>query len=91
MKLPVKLQELLHQSEAVITSISTLLAQGSAILDCSEIESLTPDALNQLIDLDFVPISINSSIPNHQCPSKLGAPRCSTAASTRSQNVLSWR
>ena len=33
MKLPVKLQELLHQSEAVMAPISTLLAQGNAILD----------------------------------------------------------
>jgi superfamily II DNA/RNA helicase len=48
MKLPLKLQELLHQSEAVLAPISTLLAQGNAILDCTGIDSLPADYLNQL-------------------------------------------
>lgn len=48
MKLPLKLQELLHQPEAVLAPISTLLAQGNAILDCKGIESLPADYLTQL-------------------------------------------
>jgi hypothetical protein len=48
MKLRVKLQELLHQPEAVLAPISTLLAQGNAILDCTGIESFPADYLNQL-------------------------------------------
>lgn len=48
MKLPVKLQELLHQSEAAIISISTLLAQSNVNLDCTEVELLTTDSLDQL-------------------------------------------
>ncbi|MCG9890763.1 MAG: DEAD/DEAH box helicase [Thermosynechococcaceae cyanobacterium MS004] len=48
MKLPVKLQELLNQSEAVLVPISALLAQGNAILDCTGVESLPADYLTQL-------------------------------------------
>jgi superfamily II DNA/RNA helicase len=48
MKLPVNLQELLHQNEAVIASISILLVQGNAILDCQGVESLSADNLEHL-------------------------------------------
>jgi superfamily II DNA/RNA helicase len=77
MKLPVKLQELLHQSEVVITPVSTLVAQGSAILDCTAVESIAADFLEQLFaalpihwDIDDLepnlePSTVSPSLSHH--------------------------
>jgi hypothetical protein len=46
MKLPVKLQELLQQNEQSIGSISTLLAQGNVLLNCTGVEDLTSEQLD---------------------------------------------
>ncbi|MDF5712433.1 MAG: DEAD/DEAH box helicase [Rhizonema sp. NSF051] len=45
MKLPIKLQDLLQQDERAITAASTFLSQKLAILDCTSIESVTPEQL----------------------------------------------
>ena len=46
MKIPVKLQELIPQSEAAILLISTLMGQKLALVDCTNIAKLTPEQLN---------------------------------------------
>ncbi|MEY3333173.1 MAG: hypothetical protein RLZZ176_1473, partial [Cyanobacteriota bacterium] len=46
MKIPVKLQELIPQTEAAILSISTLLGQNLALVDCTNVAELTPEQLN---------------------------------------------
>lgn len=62
MKIPVKLQELLQQSETAIASISTLMGQGNAIVDCAGVEFLSPDQMLVLfsgipIEWDFVELA----------------------------------
>jgi len=62
MKISVKLQELLQQSESAIQPISKLLGQGLAILDCTNVDSVTLELLDLLFtdiphDWDFVQIS----------------------------------
>jgi ATP-dependent helicase YprA (DUF1998 family) len=49
MKPTFKLQDLLQQDESAIAATSTLLGQGMAVLDCSGVESLTPEQLNLLL------------------------------------------
>jgi predicted DNA-binding protein (UPF0278 family) len=46
MKIPVKLQELIPQPEAAILSISSLMGQKLALVDCTNIAELTPEQLN---------------------------------------------
>ncbi|MFB2819689.1 DEAD/DEAH box helicase [Umezakia ovalisporum] len=46
MKTPVKLQELIHQPEAVILSFSTLMGQKLVLVDCTNITQLTPEQLD---------------------------------------------
>ncbi|WP_417040379.1 DEAD/DEAH box helicase [Cylindrospermopsis raciborskii] len=46
MKIPVKLQELIQQPEAAILSISTLMGQKLALVDCTNIAELTPEQLD---------------------------------------------
>ncbi|BAZ33788.1 DEAD/DEAH box helicase domain-containing protein (plasmid) [Cylindrospermum sp. NIES-4074] len=46
MKIPVKLQELLQQPEAAILSVSSLMGQKLALVDCTNIASITPEQLN---------------------------------------------
>jgi hypothetical protein len=46
MKIPVKLQELIPQSEAAILLISSLMGQKLALVDCTNIAKLTPEQLN---------------------------------------------
>lgn len=46
MKITVKLQELLQQPETGILTISTLLVQHLAIIDCTGVDSVTPEQLN---------------------------------------------
>jgi hypothetical protein len=46
MKIPVKLQELIHQPEAAILSISTLMGQKLTLVDCTNIAELTPEELD---------------------------------------------
>ncbi|WP_066423339.1 DEAD/DEAH box helicase [Anabaena sp. 4-3] len=46
MKIPVKLQELLQQPEAAILSISSLIGQKLALVDCTNIASVTSEQLN---------------------------------------------
>ncbi|MDB9347164.1 DEAD/DEAH box helicase [Nodularia spumigena CS-588/05] len=46
MKIPVKLQELIPQPEAAILSISSLMGQKLALVDCTNVASLTPEQLN---------------------------------------------
>jgi hypothetical protein len=43
MKIPVKLQELFQQSESVIAPISALIGQGSALVDCTGIDSISSE------------------------------------------------
>jgi ATP-dependent helicase YprA (DUF1998 family) len=62
MKIPIKLQELLQQSETAIASISTLMGQGNAIVDCSGVETVAPEQLILLfsgipIEWDFVELA----------------------------------
>ena len=45
MKLAIKLQDLLKQNESAIAAVSTFLSQKLAILDCTSIESVTPEQL----------------------------------------------
>jgi ATP-dependent helicase YprA (DUF1998 family) len=49
MKLPVKLQELLQLNEQAIATISNLMGQGNAIVDCSGVESVTSDQMSLLL------------------------------------------
>lgn len=49
MKLPVKLQELLQQNEQTIVTISNLMGQGNAIVDCSGVEAIAPEQLTLLL------------------------------------------
>jgi hypothetical protein len=46
MEIPVRLQELLQQPEPAILTISSLMGQELALLDCSNITSITPEQLN---------------------------------------------
>jgi hypothetical protein len=46
MKISVKLQELIPQPEAAILSISSLMGQKLALVDCTNVASLTPEQLN---------------------------------------------
>jgi hypothetical protein len=46
MKIPVGLQELSQQPEPAILPISSLTGQELALLDCSNIASITPEQLN---------------------------------------------
>jgi len=46
MKIPVNLQELIQQPAATISSISTLMGQKSALVDCTNIASLTLEQLD---------------------------------------------
>ncbi|MBE9053240.1 DEAD/DEAH box helicase [Nostocales cyanobacterium LEGE 11386] len=46
MKLPVKLQELIEQPESFILTISDIIGQGKAIVDCTGVESVIPETLN---------------------------------------------
>jgi ATP-dependent helicase YprA (DUF1998 family)/very-short-patch-repair endonuclease len=46
MKILVKLQELIPQSEAAILLISSLMGQKLALVDCTNIAKLTPEQLN---------------------------------------------
>jgi len=48
MKLTIKLQDLLQQNEQAIAATSTLLGQGIAVLDCTGVESITPEQLIRL-------------------------------------------
>lgn len=48
MKLPIKLQDLLHQNETAIIAYSTLIAQGQFLIDCTDVESVSPETLNLL-------------------------------------------
>ncbi|WP_088889844.1 DEAD/DEAH box helicase [Leptolyngbya ohadii] len=62
MKLPVKLQELLQENEQTIATISTLIGQGSAMVDCSGVEAIVPEHLTLLLsgipaDWDFVELA----------------------------------
>ncbi|MBD2471548.1 DEAD/DEAH box helicase [Nostoc sp. FACHB-145] len=59
MKLPVKLQELLEQPEAFISTISDIIGQGRAIVDCTNVETVAPEKLNLIFskipeDWDFL-------------------------------------
>ncbi|NJL65633.1 MAG: DEAD/DEAH box helicase [Methylacidiphilales bacterium] len=62
MKIPVKLQELLQQPETAITSISALIGQGLALVDCSGVDTVTLEFLDLLFanipqDWDFMQIA----------------------------------
>ncbi|QJB47241.1 DEAD/DEAH box helicase [Dolichospermum flos-aquae] len=46
MKIPVKLQELIPQPETAILSISSLMGQKLALVDCTNVAELTPEQLN---------------------------------------------
>ena len=48
MKVPLKLQDLLQQNEAMMTPFLMLLGQGNAVLDCSNVETLEPEQLDLL-------------------------------------------
>lgn len=48
MKLPIKLQDLLQQSQSAIEATSTLIGQGMVILDCTGVESIDDEQLKQL-------------------------------------------
>jgi ATP-dependent helicase YprA (DUF1998 family) len=48
MKIPVKLQELLQQPETAITSISALIGQGLALVDCIGVDTVTLEFLDLL-------------------------------------------
>jgi hypothetical protein len=45
MKLTIDLQYLLQKNEAAIAATSTFLSQGMAILDCTGVDSITPEQL----------------------------------------------
>lgn len=62
MKLPIKLQDLLQQSEATIGATSTLVGQKTAILDCTGVDSVTPEQLTLLF----------SSVPDNWDFAELG-------------------
>ncbi|PSN13548.1 hypothetical protein C7271_22425 [filamentous cyanobacterium CCP5] len=49
MKLPVNLQELLQQNEQTIATISALIGQGSAIVNCAGVEAIPPEQLTLLL------------------------------------------
>ncbi len=49
MKLPIKLQELLQQSDASIASISQLMALGNAWVDCTGVNAIPDDQLALLL------------------------------------------
>ncbi|WP_239113096.1 DEAD/DEAH box helicase [Halomicronema sp. CCY15110] len=62
MKLPIKLQELLQQSDESIASISRLMAVGNAWVDCSDVEVVADDKLALLLseiptDWDIIELS----------------------------------
>ncbi len=46
MKIPVKLQQLIQQPEAAILSISSLMGQKLALVDCTDVDSLPIEQLN---------------------------------------------
>ncbi|MFL0647810.1 hypothetical protein AB7310_08095 [Cylindrospermopsis raciborskii UAM/DH-BiRr] len=54
MKIPVKLQELIQQPEAAILSISTLMGQKLALVDCTNIAELTPEQLDLIFTHYFI-------------------------------------
>ncbi|MBR8840740.1 MAG: DEAD/DEAH box helicase [Stigonema ocellatum SAG 48.90 = DSM 106950] len=45
MKLPIKLQDLLQQNESAITAASTFLSQKLAVLDCTDVVTVTAEKL----------------------------------------------
>ena len=49
MKIPFKLLDLLSENNKAIAAASTFLGQGSAILDCTGVESATLEQLNLLL------------------------------------------
>lgn len=49
MKLPVNLQELLQQNEQTIATISALIGQGNAIVNCAGVEAIAPEQLTLLL------------------------------------------
>ncbi len=62
MKISVNLQELLQQSESAIAPISALIGQGLALVDCTGVDSITPELLDLLFtnipkNWDFVQIA----------------------------------
>src|SRR4028119_468134 len=62
MKINIKLQDLLQQNEVAIAATSTFIGQGLATLDCTNIDSLTPEQITALFsnippDWDFIKIS----------------------------------
>ncbi|MFB2833257.1 DEAD/DEAH box helicase [Aerosakkonemataceae cyanobacterium BLCC-F167] len=48
MKLPIKLQDLLQQNETAIIAYSTLIGQGQFLIDCTDVESVSPEILTLL-------------------------------------------
>lgn len=48
MKLSIKLQDLLQQNSQAMAATSTLIGQGMVILDCTGVDSLTPEQLTLL-------------------------------------------
>lgn len=51
MKLPVKLQDLIQQGDAFITSISQLMALGNVWIDCSGVDKVPDDKLDLLLSV----------------------------------------
>jgi hypothetical protein len=81
MKLPIKLQDLLQQSEATIGATSTLVGQKTAILDCTGVDSVTPEQLTLLF----------SSVPDNWDFAELGEVfDASTLTDTFATQLSQW-